>query len=164
MNTRKITTTAIFIALTTFFTMVIKIPVSPAMGYVNLGDFIILLSTVAFGPVIGMIAAAFGSSLADLLLGYAAFAPFTFVVKGLMALVMGLFLKKVNNQKTSTVAGIICELVMVVGYYFTSVILYGNKTAIATILPNSVQALVNFVIFALIWKRFLKITESMLKD
>ena len=163
MNTRKITTTAIFIALTAFFTMVIKIPVSPAMGYVNLGDFIILLSTVAFGPVIGMISAAFGSSLADLLLGYA---PFTFVVKGLMALVMGLFLKKVNNQKTSTVltAGIICELVMVVGYYFTSEILYGNKTAIATILPNSVQAAVNFVIFALIWKRFLKITESMLKN
>ncbi|MDU7560152.1 MAG: ECF transporter S component, partial [Finegoldia magna] len=113
MNTKKITTTAIFIALTTFFTMVIKIPVSPAMGYVNLGDFIILLSTVAFGPVIGMIAAAFGSSLADLLLGYAAFAPFTFIVKGLMALLMGLFLKKINNQKTSTVltAGIICELV-----------------------------------------------------
>ena len=113
-----------------------------------------------------MIAAAFGSSLADLLLGYAAFAPFTFVVKGLMALVMGLFLKKVNNQKTSTVltAGVICELMMVVGYYFTSVILYGNKTAIATILPNSVQAAVNFVIFALIWKRFLKITESMLKN
>lgn len=166
MNTKTITTAAIFIALTTFFTMIVKIPVSPAMGYVNLGDFIILLSTVAFGPVIGMIAAAFGSALADLLLGYAAFAPFTFVVKGLMALVMGLFLKKVNNQKTSTVltAGVICELVMVVGYYFTSVILYGNKTAIATILPNSVQAAVNFIIFALIWKRFLKITESMLKN
>ena len=45
MNTKKITTTAIFIALTTFFTMIVKIPVSPAMGYVNLGDFIILLST-----------------------------------------------------------------------------------------------------------------------
>lgn len=166
MNTKKITTAAIFIALTTFFTMIVKIPVSPAMGYVNLGDFIILLSTVAFGPIIGMIAAAFGSALADLLLGYAAFSPFTFVVKGLMALVMGLFLKKVNNQKISTVltAGVICELVMVVGYYFTSVILYGNKTAIATILPNSVQAAVNFVIFALIWKRFLKITESMLKN
>ena len=166
MTTKKITTTAIFIALTAFFTIAVKIPVSPAMGYVNLGDFVILLSTVAFGPIIGMICGAVGSSLADLFLGYAAFAPFTFVVKGVMGLAMGVFLKKFTNKTQSIVltAGVICELVMVVGYFFTSVILYGNKTAFATIIPNGVQALVNFIIFALIWKRFVKITESMLKN
>ncbi len=160
MKTKKITTTAIFIALTTFFTIVIKIPVSPAMGYVNLGDFIILLATLAFGMTTGVLSAALGSSLADLLLGYGAFAPFTFVVKGLMALCMGLFLKKSQTKTSILVSGVLAELVMIIGYFFTSWILYGFNMGLTTLLPNAIQAIVNYIVFALLWKKFIKITKS----
>ena len=42
----------------------------------------------------GAVASGFGSALADLLLGYAQYAPITLVVKYLMAVAMGIFIEK----------------------------------------------------------------------
>ena len=73
-------------ALTCVATIVIKIP-SPLNGYINLGDCIVLLSGWLLSPVYGFFAAGLGSALADLFSGYAAYAPATFLIKGLMALI-----------------------------------------------------------------------------
>ena len=66
--------TALFTALTTVATLVIQVP-SPMSGYVNLGDAMVLLSAWILGPVYGTAAAGIGSMLADLLSGYAYYAP-----------------------------------------------------------------------------------------
>ena len=84
---RKLVMAALFAALTTVMTMVIRIP-SPMSGYVNLGDCAVLLSAWILGPGLGCAAAGIGSMLADLL-GYPLYAPGTLVVKGLMALAAG---------------------------------------------------------------------------
>ena len=78
--------TALFTALTTVATLVIQVP-SPMSGYVNLGDAMVLLSAWILGPVYGTAAAGIGSMLADLLSGYAYYAPGTLVIKCLMAFV-----------------------------------------------------------------------------
>ena len=75
---------ALFTALTTVMTMVIQVP-SPMQGYVNLGDCGVLLSAWVLGPAWGGAAAGIGSMLADLLSGYAHYAPGTLVIKTCMA-------------------------------------------------------------------------------
>ena len=59
-------------------------------GYINLGDAIIFSIALVFGPVAGFISGAVGSALADIILGYAIWAPFTFVIKGLEGYLVGL--------------------------------------------------------------------------
>ena len=84
---RKLVLAALFAALCTIMTLVIQVP-SPMQGYVNLGDCAVLLSAWVLGPLYGGAAAGVGSMLADLLSGYAHYAPGTFAIwlgKGLAA-------------------------------------------------------------------------------
>ncbi|MFQ9472300.1 MAG: ECF transporter S component [Oscillospiraceae bacterium] len=83
---------ALFTALTTVMTMVIQVP-SPMQGYVNLGDCGVLLSAWVLGPAWGGAAAGIGSMLADLLSGYAHYAPGTLVIKTCMAVAAALILR-----------------------------------------------------------------------
>ncbi len=76
---------ALLAALCYVATRVIQIP-SPMSGYVNLGDSLVLLSGWMLGPWWGFCAAGIGSMLADVLSGYAYYAPATFLIKGVMAL------------------------------------------------------------------------------
>ena len=96
---RKLVLAALFAALTTVMTMVIRIP-SPMSGYVNLGDCAVLLSAWILGPGLGCAAAGIGSMLADLL-GYPLYAPGTLVVKGLMALAAGLLFRRLRRGESS---------------------------------------------------------------
>ena len=57
-------------------------------GYIHLGDGIIFMSAMLLGPA-GAISAGIGSGIADLLVGYGMYAPVTFVIKGIMGLLVG---------------------------------------------------------------------------
>ena len=85
-KTKKLVTAALFAALACVATMIIKFP-SPLKGYLNIGDCIVLLCGWMLSPVYGFVAAGLGSGLADLLSGYLVYAPATFIIKGLMALI-----------------------------------------------------------------------------
>ena len=111
--------TALFTALTTVATLVIQVP-SPMSGYVNLGDAMVLLSAWILGPVYGTAAAGIGSMLADLLSGYAYYAPGTLIIKCLMAFVAAqVFLALQDKTKgkrfAKVVSGLLAEIIMVVG-------------------------------------------------
>ena len=82
---KRLVFTALFAALCTVGTVVISIPLP--FGYFNLGDVFVLLSAWLLGPLYGSIAAAVGSALADILLGFPVYAPATFLIKGIDALV-----------------------------------------------------------------------------
>ena len=135
-KTNTIVMTAMMMCLILITTYTFKIP-TPFQGYVHLGDAMIFLAVLVVGKKNGAIAAAFGSALADLLGGYVAFAPWTFVIKGLMALVMGLFIDYMvkRSKKTVKIAGvplieiigmIIAGIVMVLGYGVADAVLAGN--------------------------------------
>ena len=138
-------------ALVAVATMVVKIP-TPTGGYVNIGDGVVLICGWLLGPVWGALAAGLGSMLADLI-GYPIYAPGTFVIKGLMALiafaVAGLCkpVFKKHAWLAYILAGIAAEAVMVLGYFiFEAVFLSYGMGAAVGILPNVSQAVVGIAI------------------
>ncbi len=116
---KKLVLTALFTALCFVGTTVIKIP-SPTGGYIHPGDGFVLLSGLVLDPGAGALAAGLGSALSDILSGYIIYAPATFVIKALCAVVCALAAKRLlSGKKTASViaGGVIGELVMVLGYF-----------------------------------------------
>ena len=86
-------------------TSLFKIPVPMTQGYVHLGDAMIFLAVMLLGKRDGALAAGIGSALGDLLGGYAFWMPWTFVIKFLMAFLMGIFIEKVGADRHVTNEG-----------------------------------------------------------
>lgn len=158
-TTQKIVMAALLAALCCVATMLIRIP-SPFRGYINLGDCIVLLSGFLLPPVYGFLAAGIGSALADLFAGYVVYAPVTFVIKGIMALVayfgVKLLSKKLPDLPSKILAGIVAELVMVAGYFVFEGCLYGFIPSAVNILPNAVQGAVSLILGIFLVKIFEK--------
>ena len=84
----RLTRAAILAALVCIATIVIPIPL-PGGGYANAGDIVLLVAAYILGPGLGAAAAGIGSGVADLILGYSAYAPGTFVIKAADAAAAG---------------------------------------------------------------------------
>lgn len=142
-HTFRIVLTALFAALCCVATMFLRIP-SPTGGYLNLGDGIVLLSAFLLGPVYGAAAAGIGSALADLLAGYAAYAPGTLAIKALTALTAAAIYRGMGDGRGRIarllLSGIPAELVMALGYFaYTGVLLSYGLGAAAEIPGNLAQ-------------------------
>lgn len=98
-DTKKITYTSIMIALVFLSTSVIKIPIPITGGYINFGDAFVMLSGFILGPIYGAFAAGIGSALSDLIGPYAQWALPTFIIKGIMAFIIGYLSLKKDNKK-----------------------------------------------------------------
>lgn len=151
-STYKIVLTSLFAALVCVATMLIRIP-SPISGYINLGDGFALLGAFLLGPIWGGAAAGLGSMLADVLAGYAMYAPGTLVIKGALALAAGkLYHRHADgNLKMLVTAGICGELLMVAGYFLYSGVFLGYGLAAAAEIPgNLCQGAAGIVVAALL--------------
>ena len=157
--TQKILIAALLAALTCVATMIIKIP-SPLKGYLNLGDCVVLLAGWMLSPVYGFLAAGLGSTLADLFSGYVVYAPATFVIKGLMALVafygFKLLHNKIGNLSSRIITGIFAEVVMILGYFIFEGFLYGFSPSIVNIPANGVQGAAGIILGCILIKVFEK--------
>jgi len=159
-NLHRLVFGALFTAITCIFTMVIQVPSLGMSGYVNIGDTAVLLSAWTLGGWYGALAAGLGSALADLLSGYAIYAPGTFAIKFLMALsaagILRLIPKAISgSRQASTVghilSGITAEVIMVIGYLLYEAFFLGyGAAALPAVLSNSVQAVTNLVIAAVL--------------
>ncbi|MDT7865230.1 MAG: ECF transporter S component [Thermoproteota archaeon] len=91
MNSKDIAIAGLFIALTfitTYFSgQFIKSPVPG--GYLNIGDAVIFIAAILFGPMIGFLAGSIGSALSDVAFSSYMFVPGTFVIKGLEGFIAG---------------------------------------------------------------------------
>ena len=161
MNTRtkKIVMAALMAALACVATMIIKIP-SPLKGYLNLGDCIVLVSGWMLSPTYGFLAAGLGSALADVFSGYVTYAPETFVIKGVMALVAFYGFKLLHNKlgdlPSRIVSGIVAEIVMILGYFVFEGFLYGFIPSAVNIPANGVQGIAGLIIGVILMKVFEK--------
>ncbi len=140
MTTRQLTLGALSVALVAVATLVIRIPVPATQGYINLGETMIYLVALLLGPIFGAVAGALGSALADLLAGYASFAPFTLVIKGVEGGLGGWLawhvLRWAHAEGGRSVAGglVACAVAgawMVLGYYLVEAYLMGLGTGTA---------------------------------
>ena len=151
---RTLVLAALFAALACVATMVIQIP-SPMNGYVNLGDCFVLLAGWVLGPVYGSLAAGIGSALADMFTGYMHYAPGTFLIKAVVALIAWALAKALISRFRGKralckgISAVVAELFMVVGYYFYAGLLLGKGLgalgAAASIPGNLVQGAVGAI-------------------
>lgn len=163
--TKQLTTIAMFVALVTVATVVIAIP-APAGGFLNVGDTVVLIAAACLGPIGGMVAGGLGSCIADLILGYGMYAPFTLVIKGLEGLICGGLIllydrtlgKRFKNYIAQVIAGvismIIAALTMSSLYCIADGILYGWGAAIVNAPVNLLQGAIgivagNIIVYAL---------------
>lgn len=143
---KRLAFTALFSALCCIGTIVIVVPLP--FGYFNAGDIFVLLSAWCLGPLYGSVSAAVGSAIADIISGYAIYAPATFFIKGLDAFVaytVWFFLKKCIQKESldflsRLFSAVLGEGVMVLGYFGYEWILYGLGGATATIFGNVLQS------------------------
>jgi len=91
---------AVFTALVCVVTMIFSIYVPATEGFFNIGESMVFLSALLFGPFVGAFAGGVGSMLADLLLGYPHYAPGTLIIKACEGGVVGM-LKKRNPKLSS---------------------------------------------------------------
>lgn len=158
-KTQKIVVSAMLAALVCVATMIIKIP-SPMKGYMNLGDCVVLLCGWVLPPFYGFCAAGIGSALADLFSGYVVYAPATFLIKGVMALIAyGLYkalIKKTSTTPACLIAGVAAELFMALGYYIFEGFMYGFVVSLVNIPANLVQAAAGLILGVLLMRLFQK--------
>ena len=158
-RTKKIVLAALMAALACVATMIIKIP-SPLKGYLNLGDGIVLTAGWLLSPAYGFLAAGLGSALADVFSGYVTYAPATFIIKGLMALIafygFQFLHKRMGNLLARLVRGIAAEIAMVLGYFIFEGFLYGFLPSAVNIPANGVQGVAGIVLGIVLMKAFEK--------
>ncbi len=152
-NIKFITITAVFIALTYVFTALvnIRLPIAANGGLVHLGNVPLFIGAIIFGKKTGAIAGGVGMGLFDLLSGWTAWAPFTFIIVALMGFAVGAITEKHHGIGFDALAiGVAC-IIKVVGYYIAEVILFGNWLAPVTSIPgNLVQIGVAAVIVLIV--------------
>jgi len=138
MSTRDVALGGVMIAVTAAMTLLVRIPIAPTRGYLNLGDAMVFFSALALGARIGGIAGGVGSAIADILGGYAYFAPITLVVKGVEGLVAGIVGKKgtLAAMFAGTGAGGAC---MLAGYFIAETLMYGVGPALVELPANVIQ-------------------------
>ncbi len=143
----KLVRAALLAALCFVLTKVVAIP-APT-GYVNLGDCAVLLSAWLLGPFYGGLAAGVGTALADVLSGYASYAPGTFAIKLSMAVVAAVLfrmLERRNSVAAHLTGAVAAECIMVVGYFiYESLVLGVGFAAVASVLANVVQGVAGVV-------------------
>ena len=96
----KLQLAAIFAALVAAATLLFVVPIPATSGYFNLGETLIYIAALLFGPLIGAVAGA-GATIADILVA-AQFAPGTFTIKAIEGFLVG-FLNKKLNQKIKSI-------------------------------------------------------------
>ena len=146
-KTKLLVLNGLMIALVCMATMVIQIPIPMTEGYVNIGDSIIFVTSILFGPISGMIAGGFGSALADILTGYSHWALFTLLIKGFEGYIVGIIVRKNTNLIKNILATSLGVIIMVSGYLLAGTFLQGSFiVALGSVSSNMIKGIVSIII------------------
>ena len=129
LSTKDMVLTALMTALVFLAGSIIKVP--SVGGFVHIGDCMVFLSVIVLGKKKGTLASALGMFLVDALGGYYFWAPFTFIIKGVMAYIEGTILEKMADYSKSVrymTAFIVSGIFMVAGYFAAGIIVAGFLT------------------------------------
>ena len=127
----------------------IRLPLMANGGLIHLGNVPLFMVAIIFGKKTGALAGAFGMALFDVFSGWTPWAPFTFVIVGLMGYAVGKMTEKENHKNLIWYATAIAValVIKIVGYYIAEALLYGNWVQPKLSIPgNVVQILVATVI------------------
>lgn len=150
-STREIVFTGLMTALVFIATFVPHIPIP--LGYAHLGDAVIFLLALLVPRRPAIIAACFGSALADLLGGFALWAVPTIVIKyGMAEIVYRIAPQgRAMGQGRIVTALLLSSLWMAFAYTLVGAVLYDGLIAALTSTPGLiVEGIVNSVIALLL--------------
>lgn len=153
-------------ALATISTIFIKIPIPATGGYFNIGDTFVILAGLWLGPIAGFLVGAIGPTLADAI-GYPAYIPATFIIKGFEGLIVGIISGgiSVNSDVRKIVASLVGAIIIIVGYFIFEAYIYPEMgkyipafaitdigAALVALIPNSIQGIVCAIGGFALWK------------
>lgn len=149
----KMTITAMFTAMIFVLTRFVSVPV--ATGYVHFGDALIYLVASTLGGGWVLFAAAVGGVLADITSGWFTYAPVTFIVKILIALLFVFVNKKSEKILTPITALLTIPAgAITIGGYFIGDMIIDKAYAVVNIPGNAIQAVGSAVVFIVLAAAF----------
>jgi uncharacterized membrane protein len=139
ISVTEIAITGVCIALTFIATgfINIRLPIAANGGLVHLGNVPLFLAAIIYGKRTGALAGSFGMALFDLMGGWVLWAPFTFVIVGLMGYAVGWITEKHHGFQWNILAIAVACIIKIVGYYIAEGIIYGNWIAPALSIPGN---------------------------
>ncbi|MEM2098831.1 MAG: ECF transporter S component [Candidatus Bathyarchaeia archaeon] len=148
----KLAIASVFAALTCVATLTLIITIPATTGYFNLGETVIYVAALLFGPLVGGIAGGAGAAIADIIAA-PQFAIGTLITKSFEGAIVGFLNKKLQQRNrnftlSATIAVIIGGLEMVAGYFIYEQLALGYSFAVALVeVPfNIVQILVGLLV------------------
>ena len=146
----RLTTAAVVAALVFLFTYLIKVPT--VLGYIHLGDALVLLYA-ATGDPLALVAGALGEGLADLAGGYYQYIPATVLIKALIALPVVLYRRRASVPDRTlltkgTALSALPSVPITLGGYFLIDYILGGAYAFTALWTNAVQAVGSLIVFA----------------
>ena len=135
-KTLQLTLTAVFAGLVAVTTMMIRFPIPATTGYFNIGDAMIFIAALVFGPFVGGLAGGVGSAISDII-GYPLFAPYTLVIKGIEGWLVGRISRK--TLRSDWIACVSGGGEMVLGYFLVETLLFGVGAALEELPFNMFQ-------------------------
>ena len=147
-GTRETAASAVMAALVCATTMLIQVPIPATEGFFNIGDAMIMVAALTFGPIVGALAGGIGSSLADLIGGWYIYVIPTLIIKGVEGLLAGWIVRGTDEPSFQRLllAWIVGGFEMVGGYFIFQVYLYGFGAALVEVPFNLVQMAVGGIV------------------
>ena len=104
---------------------------------------------------LGALAAGVGAALADLILGWAVYAPVTLLIKGLTALLAGFAFRRAG--KGGIPLALLCCLIIPLGYFLYETVLLTAPVAAVNVLPNALQGAIGASLGTLVGRHLKKL-------
>lgn len=149
-NILNLVLSAFFAAIITVFTawlFHIPIKIGGNTAYLHFGDAFLFLAASLLPTGYASAAAAIGGGLADLLCGSAVWAPFTVVIKAIIAFCFSSTGEKILSKR-NLFALVPSLFITVIGYYVAEALIYGNWIAPAlSVWGNVVQIIGSGIIY-----------------
>lgn len=144
-HTKLMCISGIFAALVFVITAYLHIPTYN--GYVHCGDGLIFLAACILPMPYSIVVGALGALLADLLTGFAIWAPGSMLIKGALAALFSYKAKKILTTK-NLIMLLPAALISVAGYYLYEALITGNFVASLAGIPASIiQAVASSIVF-----------------
>lgn len=159
-NYKNYVFSAMMAALILMATMFIQLPT--INGYVHIGDAFVYLAAAFLPMPFSLFAAGIGSALADVLSSFVLYAPFTLIIKALMAVAFSCKGKKIITKR-NLIAIIAASAINIAGYAVAEFIILSISkeaakaafaTSLATIYGNLIQSVTAAVIFVVVGLAF----------
>jgi uncharacterized membrane protein len=166
MTNKRIALTALIVVVA-LMTLFVRIPL-PTRGYFNVGDVAVVFAGLVLGSLAkekgfwwGAAAGGIGSALADILGGYAMFAPVTLIAKGIEGGLAALAAKQARARHFILLG--LGGALMVAAYFIAETLVpaYGGlQAAVPELVPNLIQAVGGLVGGRLTFEAYQRIVQG----